>query len=100
MVGVSSPWLGNSGGAGFVALADDRRPLRCVHVVENADQLVFDELALPLDDENVGKPFGKTPGAGLLQGPGQRHLIDAQADRRCAAASSMPRSASAWRRSR
>jgi hypothetical protein len=64
--------------AGFVALADDHRAFRCIEVVEDPHQLVLDEAALLLDDENVLEPFGETPRAGFFQRPGQRDLVDAQ----------------------
>ena len=87
------------GGAGFVALADDGRAFRCIHVVEDAEKLILDEAAFLLDDENVLEPFGETPRAGFFQRPGQRDLVDAQPQ--------LPRDivgdpeiGSAWRRSR
>ena len=81
MVGVNSPSLGSNVRAGLVALADHRRPLRRIDVVENAQQLVLDEAALLLDHQHVLQAFGEGAGAGLLQRPGQRHLVDAQSER-------------------
>ena len=65
--------------AALVALADDGGTLRRIHIVENAQQLVFDEAALLLDHQHVLQAFGEAPRAALFQRPGQRDLVDAQA---------------------
>ena len=67
--------------AALVALADHGRTIPGVHIIENAHQLVFDKAALLLDHQHILQPFGKALGADLFQRPGQRHLIDAQAQR-------------------
>ena len=79
IVGVSSPSLGSSGAPLLVALADHARAARSLHVVENADQLIFDEAALLLDDQDVAETFGEAARAALFQRPGQPDLVDAQA---------------------
>ena len=67
--------------AALVALADHGRTIPGVHIIENAHQLVFDKAALLLDHQHILQPFGKALGADVFQRPGQRHLIDAQAQR-------------------
>ena len=67
--------------AALVALADHRRPLRRIDIIENAQELVLDKAALLLDDQHILQTFGERPRAGFLQRPGQRDLVDAQSQR-------------------
>src|SRR6266542_3573966 len=66
----------------LVGLADDRRPARGIHVVEDVDELVLDEPALFLDHQHVGEALGKAAGAGWLERPGQADLVEADTERR------------------
>ena len=80
--------------AGLVALADDGRPAGGVAVVENADQLIFDEAALLLDDQHVLQPLGESAARrSASSGQVSADLVDAQSRAPCACASAMPRSA-------
>src|SRR6185369_2460874 len=64
-----------------VELADDaRRALAGFPGVELFLDLVLDDLALLLDDEDFLQSFGEAPRALRLERPGQRDLVDAQAD--------------------
>ena len=67
-----------------VELADDARgALAGFPGVELFFDLVFDQLALFLDDEDLFEAFGKAPGALRLERPGHRDLVDPQADVAC-----------------
>src|SRR5205814_4820741 len=67
--------------AAVVELADDaRRAHAFLPVVELFLDLVFDDLALFLDHQDLFETVGKAPGALRLERPGERNLIDAQAD--------------------
>ena len=68
-------------GAGLVALADHRRPLRRVYIIKNAKELILDEAALLLDDKHILQTFGERLCPGFLQRPGQRDLVDAKPQR-------------------
>ncbi len=64
----------------LVELADDPRPRRFAPVVELFLELVFEELALLLDDQDLFQPFGECAHAFGLQRPDHAHLVQAQAD--------------------
>ena len=64
----------------FVELADDARPHVVAPVVELLLQLVFDDLPLFLDDQDLFQPFGELAHALRLERPRHRDLVDANAD--------------------
>ena len=66
----------------FVELADDARTHVVAPVVELLLQLVFDDLPLFLDDEDLVKPFGEMADALGLERPRHRDLVHAHADLR------------------
>src|SRR5256714_68051 len=67
--------------AAVVELADDaRRAHAFLPVVELFLDLVFDDLAFFLHHQNLLEAVGEAPGALRLERPGERHLVDAQAD--------------------
>src|SRR5689334_2274285 len=67
--------------AAVVELADDAR---CAHaflpVIELFLDLVFDDLALLLDDEDLLQTVGEAPRAQRLERPGERDFVDTQPD--------------------
>ncbi len=67
--------------AGLVGLADDARPARRLDIVEELDQLVLDEAALLLDDQNIFETLREGQRALRLQRPSQPDFIDANAER-------------------
>ncbi len=67
--------------AALVLLAHHRGAMPGFDIIEDALELVLDEAALLLDHQHVLQPFRELPRAALFQGPGQRHLVDAQAER-------------------
>ena len=81
-VGPSSPALGSSGAPHSSLLPTTRGPAPAGEIVEDADELVLDEAALLLDDEDVLEPVGKTPRALGLERPGQPDLVERDAERR------------------
>ena len=64
----------------LVELADHARPHIFAPVVELLLELVFDDLPLFLDHENLFKSFGKTADRFRLERPRHRHLEQANAD--------------------
>ena len=74
IVGAEQPF------AVFVVLADDARAHGFAPVVELPFELMFDEFALFLDDEDFFKPFGKGAHAIGFERPGHADLVDPQAD--------------------
>jgi len=66
----------------FVELADHARPNVLAPVVELFLELVFDELAFLLDDEDLFEPFGETAHPFGFERPDHADLVDAQADLR------------------
>ena len=68
--------------AGFVELADDARAHVFAPVVEHLLQLVLDDLALLLDDQDFFEAGGETPRSAGLERPRHADLVDAQAERR------------------
>ena len=66
----------------LVELADDTRTHVVAPVVELLLQLVFDDLALFLDDQNFGQAFGEMTHAFRLERPGHRDFEHANADLR------------------
>src|ERR1700694_4446826 len=67
--------------AAVVELADHaRRAHAFLPVVELFLDLVLDELALLLDDQNFLQSFGEAPRPQRLERPRHPHLVDAQAD--------------------
>ena len=63
----------------LVALADDAGALRRRQVVEQLLDLVLDEAALLLDDENFVEPAGEAPDAVGLQRPTHADLEEGEA---------------------
>ena len=64
-----------------VELADHARcAAALLPAIEFFLDLVFDQLALFLDHENLFQPIGEAPRALRLERPGHRHLVHAQAD--------------------
>ena len=73
--------LGSAPFAVVVELADHaRRALAGFPVVELFLDLVFDDLALLLDHQDLLQPLGEAPRALRLERPGHRHLVEAHAD--------------------
>src|SRR5688500_17936457 len=67
--------------AAVVELADHARRAHAVlPVVELFLDLVFDELALLLDHQDLLQPLGEAPRALRLERPGHGNLVDAQTD--------------------
>jgi hypothetical protein len=66
--------------ADFVELADDARPDILAPVVELFLQLVFEQLALFLDDEDLFQPFGEVADAFRFQRPDHADLVEPDAD--------------------
>ena len=64
----------------FVELADDARAHVVAPVVELLLQLVFDDLPLFLDHQDLLEPFGEMAHALGLERPGHRDLEHADAD--------------------
>ena len=64
----------------FVELADDARAHVVAPVVELFLELVFDDLPLLLDDQDLGQPLGEVAHPFGLQRPGHRDLEHADAD--------------------
>ena len=84
----------------FVEFADDARAHVIAPVVQLFLQLVFEQLALFLDDEDFLQPFGEVAHAFRLERPDHADLVQANADLRGQRLASMPSSSSAWRTSR
>src|SRR5690606_23611924 len=66
----------------LVELADDPRPHVLAPVVELLLQLVLDDGALLLDDEDLLEPLGEAADAVALQGPGHADLVETDPDLR------------------
>ena len=64
----------------LVEFADDARAHVLAPIVELLLELVLDDRALFLDDEDLFEPLGKMADALALERPGHRHLVEAQAD--------------------
>src|SRR5271155_3740336 len=64
----------------FVELADDARANVFTPIVELLLELILDNGAFFLDDEDFLEPLGKMPDALALQRPGHRNLVEAEAD--------------------
>jgi hypothetical protein len=87
--GVSSPAAGQLPVAArqlplarLVVLAGDARAHVLAPVVELLLELVLDDLALLLDDQDLLQPLGEVPHALGVQRPGHADLVDAQPDLR------------------
>src|SRR4051812_24706345 len=67
--------------AAVVELADNaRRAHAFFPVIELFLDLVLDDLSLLFDDEDFLQSFGEAPRSLRLERPGERHLVDAQAN--------------------
>ncbi len=66
----------------FVELADDARPDVFTPIVELLLELILDDGAFFLDDEDFLEPLGKLTDALAFQRPGHRNLVQAEADLR------------------
>ncbi len=64
----------------LVELADHPRAHVLAPIVELLLELVFDDRALLLDDQDLLEPLGEMADALALERPGHRHLVEADAD--------------------
>jgi len=65
----------------FIGLAGHARTAGCIRIEKEPHQLVLDEAALFLDDENFFEPLGKSAQLRRLERPRQPHLVESNAER-------------------